>query len=72
MSLNCVAQIGPALAIVGALSSSLWSFDKLPYIPVPGCSITFYFRALQDALFFLVIRTLGYSWSCSQFFFLLK
>ena len=52
MSLNCVAQIGPALAIVRALSSSLWSFDKLPSIPVPGCSITFYFRALQDALFF--------------------
>ena len=52
MSLNCVAQIGPALAIVGALSSSLWSFDKLPSIPVPECSITFYFRALQDALFF--------------------
>ena len=51
MSLNCVVQIGPALAIVGALSSSLWSFDKLLSTPVPGCLITFYFLALQDALF---------------------
>ena len=51
MSLNCVVQIGPALAVVGALSSSLWAFDKLLSTPVPGCLITFYFLALQDALF---------------------
>ena len=51
MSLNCVTQIGPALAVVGALSSSLWSFDKLLCIAAPGCLITFYFGALQDPLF---------------------